>query len=146
MAWTTPVIDRTQSDVDYAIANQNSASDLKGAWNVSDANRVIDNTLYLKELLNAQGYYFPYTAQSHITETDFPYKTSFVKVMKDNINNMVSAFYSSGNPVITYNTNPNYITANNMEINLKTTNELLILMIQSFRICGTFACGTSFRL
>lgn len=146
MAWTTPINDRTQSDVDYALANQSATIDLKGAWNVSDANRVIDNTLYLKERLNAQGYYFTYTPQSHIAEADFPYKISFVNVMKDNINNMIAAFYSSGNPVIGYNMNPNYITANSIETNLKITNELLVLMIQSFRVCGTFNCGTSFRL
>ena len=56
MSWSSPIFDRTLSDVEYAFQNQSSALNLKGAWNISDANRVIDNCKYLETLLNDLGY------------------------------------------------------------------------------------------
>ena len=51
MTWTTPITDRTFEDVKYAFENQNLSTDLKGAWNVSDTTRIINNMLYLRNLI-----------------------------------------------------------------------------------------------
>jgi len=146
MAWTTPITDRTLADIEYAITHQDAVLDLKGAWNISDINRIIDNTDYLKTQLNNYGYFFPYTTLTHLVETDFPFDASFVTVLKTNVISMVDAFYKQGNPTIVINTNPTYTMANSIEINLQSTLDLLTLLPQSFRRCGTFSCGTDFRL
>lgn len=141
MAWSIPITDRTQSDVDYALENQSSASDLKGAWNISDINRVIDNSIYLRDILISYGYDISFTDQTHLTEADIPYITSVIKVLKDNVKALVDGFYSSGNPTISYSALPNYTMANDLETNLVITKTLIENMIEEFVYCGTFYCG-----
>lgn len=136
MSWTTPITDRTEDDVTYALENQDSVSDLKGAWNISDANRVIDNSIYLRDLLNSYGYTVSFADQPHLTVSDFPYITSVIKLMKDNIQLLLDAFYTEGNPSLTYSQYANYNSANSMEINLDITNTLLENMIAELIYCG----------
>jgi len=55
------VFDRTQSDVDHAvnhiISGMNSEQDLKGAYNISDRNRVAAAAKYIAECMKANGMY-----------------------------------------------------------------------------------------
>jgi hypothetical protein len=141
MPWITPITDRIQEDVDFAKENQSSTSDLKGAWNISDINRIIDNTIYLRNLLFENGYNITIIEQSHIVESDIPYITSFIKVLKDNIKSLVDGFYSRGNPVIDYSQFPTFTMANNLEINLEITNSLLNSMIAELKYCGEPKCN-----
>ena len=144
--WTTPITDRTANDVAYAKANQNESADLKGAWNISDANRVINNTIYLRDLLNQYGYTVEFDDQPLLTEADFPYRDSVIKVMKDNINAVVNAFYEFNNPTIMYGTTASYTGANTMEINLDITNTLLENLISNLLYCGEPYSGDTITL
>jgi hypothetical protein len=147
MAWSTPIFDRQLSDVEYAMLNQNSTSDLKGAFNISDANRIINNTIYLRDLLNLYGYdveQFP--NQTLLTETDLPHVNSVIEVMKSNIIKVVDAFYKDGNPEITYGNILDYISVNAMELNLNITNTFLESMIASVILCGNYISGQSILL
>ena len=51
----TLIYDRTYSDVQYALNHPNEDSDLKGALNVSDLNRIVEWQLYLKDKLSNYG-------------------------------------------------------------------------------------------
>ena len=59
--WITPVTDRTQSDIDYAIQKLAEWSQmenppttkLKGCLNDSDLNRICNNILYIRERMHA---------------------------------------------------------------------------------------------
>lgn len=49
------IYDRTYSDVVYALTHPNEDSDLKGALNVSDLNRITEWQMYLKDRLSTYG-------------------------------------------------------------------------------------------
>ena len=57
--WQQPIIDRSQSDVNYANANRASPIPLKGMRNASDLNRISDNLRHLREWLVGLGYTIP---------------------------------------------------------------------------------------
>jgi len=65
--WQTPIFDRTEADIEYAkqklnewrITPPETYVDLKGCFNVSDINRIEQNTRYLRDLLTEMGYYIP---------------------------------------------------------------------------------------
>lgn len=141
MAWIEPIIDRTQYDVLYAMQNQSSIEDLKGAWNVSDVNRIINNVNYLHGLLGIHGYNSTITPQSEFVISDLPYVTSKIKVIRDNINAIVNSFYKLGNPIIRYGDIFDYNDANSLEQNLKITNDLLESLILDLKYSGNFYSG-----
>lgn len=141
MPWITPITDRTLNDVQYAFSNQNEVSDLKGAWNPSDINRVINNVEYVKTLLNSYGYYPSITSMPTFTESDLPYITSVMNVLRTNVSNIVTSFYQLNNPNIGFGSTFDYVDANSLEINLSITNQLLENMIALFKYSGTFYSG-----
>ena len=141
MAWSTPIIDRTLEDVEFAKANQNYTTTLKGAWNVSDINRVINNTKHLSDLLNANGYPNTIKSQGTFVVTDLPYVNSVMDVVRSNVQAVVNCYYKSGNPTIKYGNTFDYNDANALEINLDITNKLLTSMIDAYKYCGTTVCG-----
>lgn len=142
MSWSNPITDRTLDDVLYALENQNLVEDLKGAFNISDANRIIDNTLYLKELL--ESYEFPvldYEPQEHIVETDIPYISSVIWLMIQNVIVVTNAYYITTHQTLSYPNNLNYQKVNDIEENLRLTYKLLTDMISNAKKCGTFISG-----
>lgn len=142
MAWQTPIVDRVAADVTYARGSQNNAADLKGAWNVSDINRVIDNTIYLRDLLLSYGYHvYPFTDQVEVDESDYPLFTSVDSVYRTNVQHVVDAFYTLDNPTITLGSTINYVMANTLEENLRLTNLLIRRMEDGFKRSGTFKSG-----
>ena len=142
MAWITPIIDRTQQDVLYALANQNSTDNLKGAWNISDVNRIINNIDYLNTKLLEQNYTSGVSTQNNFVMTDLPYVNSKIDIIRNNVNKIVDCFYKMNNPNIRYGTVFDYNDANTLEINLKITNDLLESLIALFKYSGTFYSGT----
>jgi len=166
MAWITPITDRTQIDVDYIKALRTSINNLgwdnvsiedkdiwlngnlKGAWNYTDGNRVIENTIYLRDTLNSYGYTVSFADQPLLTMDSLPYIVSVIQVMIANIIAVRDVFYV--NPdyplILGSQTDTTYVEANNIEINLLMTYELILEMIDGFRVCGTFACGQDIRL
>jgi hypothetical protein len=194
--WTTPITDRTQSDVDYikslrtsinnlgwdgtsaetkslwlfgsgldyilTIDDENlvssdsliftalpiSTAQIKGAWNYTDGNRVINNTIWLRDTLNSHGYTVSFADQPLLTMESLPYIVSVIQVMIANIIAVRDVFYV--NPdyplILGSQSDTTYVEANNIEINLLMTYELVLKMIDGFRVCGTFACGQDIRL
>lgn len=141
MAWITPIIDRTLSDVQYAIANQNDVSNLKGAFNIYDIDRIINNVEHLKILLNEYGYFPVITPLPSLSEGDLPYLSTVIDVLRTNVENVVESFYQLNNPTIRYGNVFDYNDANSLEINLKITNDLFASMIASIKYAGTFYAG-----
>lgn len=146
MAFVTPIIDRTQADVLYAIINQNSVSDLKGALNISDINRIINNSIYLRDLLIANGFTPSFLNQSLFIETDIPSITSKIDVIRDNVRTLVNSFYTLNNPTITYGNTLNYNDINIIENNILITNSLLQGLINELKLCGYTTCGEDIQL
>lgn len=141
MAFITPIVDRTAEDVLYAMQNQNSTSNLKGAWNISDVNRIIQNVNHLKTLLESEGYSITIIPQSNFVMADLPYVNSKIDILRNNVNAIVNAFHKLNNPSIRYGNILDYTDANTLELNLQITNNLLEGLISSYRYCGTFICG-----
>lgn len=145
MAFITPIIDRTEQDVLYAMLNQNSTQDLKGAWNVSDINRLINNINHLKTELQKLGYNASITAQADFIESELPF-ASKLDIIRNNIKSIVNSFYKFNNPEIRYGDIFDYEDANTLEINLKITNDLLTSLLNELRYCGEGYCGESITL
>lgn len=56
VSYITPIMNRTQADVEYAKTHQNDlANKNKGAWNYTDANRVCNNLKYAAERMYEKG-------------------------------------------------------------------------------------------
>jgi hypothetical protein len=121
---------------------------IKGAWNYTDGNRVIENTIYLRDTLNSYGYNVSFADQPLLTMESLPYIVSVIQVMIANIIAVRDVFYV--NPdyplILGSQSDTTYVEANNIEINLLMTYELILEMIDGFRVCGTFACGQDIRL
>ena len=141
MAWITPIIDRNQMDVIYALANQNSVMGLKGSWNISDVNRIINNIQHLNTKLAEQNYYPNTNNIPNWVMTDLPHVNSKVDIIRDNVNKIVYSFYKLNNPNIRYGTVFDFNDANALEINLKITNDLLESLIANYKYSGTFSSG-----
>lgn len=146
MSWSTPIIDRSLSDVEFAMLNQNSTANLKGAWNISDANRVINNTIYLNDRLTEYGYGVTLTPIPLFIETDLPYVVSKMKIIRDNVNKVSNAFYKLHHKTIVYGDVFSYVDANTLEINLKSTNDLLESMISCFKYSGVTISGEELNI
>lgn len=145
--WDTPITDRTEADVISAISGQSNIADNKGAWNISDANRIIDNTIVLRDILISNGYNISFENQTHLLVEDLPYVTSVMRVMRDNIMALVNGFYKlTESPNISYASYLNYTLANNMELNLSITNTLLENMILDLQFTGEPTSGEQFYL
>lgn len=181
--WIEPVIDRTQTDVDYlkSVAlkiittgfdslttdeelfwllgseEELSASDdllgtvdglqlivytriIKGAWNITDLNRIEQNCKYLNEVFLERGYTCQFIPRSaEWIESDFPVMSEVDRI-KQNVLWIADVLSVTTN--ITLGTEYlNYINANNIELGLYTTNVLLELMSSYFRKSGTFKSG-----
>lgn len=144
MAWQIPIYDRTLADATTARQNQSSASNLKGALNVSDLNRIEGNIEYLKSVLDTYGYHTTIITHSEWNVNDLFYLTDMDRI-RQNVINLVDAYYS-------YTTTPtielgNYYLdvtdINDVEKVLYDINEILNLMINSFKPSGTFVSGQS---
>lgn len=146
MSWSTPIVDRTYADVLYAINNQTATIDLKGAWNISDANRLIDNIEYLKGQLNGYNVYPVITPITPFVQSELPYASLKITTLRTNIINLVNSYYKMGHPLIRMGRILDYTDANAMELNLKLTNDLFESMVKLYKYSGTFNSGQSIVL
>lgn len=145
--WITPIYDRTQADVDFAISKINEwkkpgstdVYDLKGCLNVADINRIENNIKYLSDTLSTLGY-FPNTVSKIWEMSGLPDITEVNRIL-GNIEKMISAFYQSESAPELPETMLTYEQINNIEENLYFLKEMLDDMVGFFRECGTFTCG-----
>ena len=159
--WTTPIFDRTNSDVTYlkslyakfgvggfdGFTLEEKAywidNTVKGSLNSEDLNRIENNISYLSSQLNTYGYTNTITEKEVLwTKSDMFYLTDLDRI-RQNIMNICEAYPVL--PTITFPTlldsSLDYIKVNELEELLYRTNELLETLISSFRMCGTFYCG-----
>ena len=140
--WISPVWDRKQSDVDYALAQMaigNSKNEYKGCFTVSDINRIENNSRYLSDRLNVLAY-----ANSISTATwdmyDIPNVTD-IKRLINNVSALIEAYYLSEDAPTLPETLLHYEQVNALERNLYLLKHLIDNEEYAFRHCGTFNCG-----
>lgn len=146
MVYVEGIIDRTSADVTYALAHQEDVADLKGAWNVSDMNRCIDNVAYLVQTLRDAGYAINSQVQTHVTAEDYPHHQSLMNVLRGNVVELVTGFYTLNHPVIPDANTFDYLQANDLENSLKLTNILVTRMQAGYQKCGVAICGQEVML
>jgi len=83
MAWTKPITDRTQSDVEYARAHRDSPSILKGARNYTDLQRWTGNIHHLKDMFNSLGFNIAVTCKTSWTLGEVPPRAEINKIRDD---------------------------------------------------------------
>lgn len=148
--WIEPIFDRTQADVDYAIAKLAEWRDndtlteinLKGCLNVSDINRIENNITYLSERLNAL-YYYPETVSKTWNNLLVPNNSDISRII-DNIRELITAFYQDPSAPELPDNMLTYKQVNDIEENLHlllVTLDSLEIYAEGARQCGTFECG-----
>jgi hypothetical protein len=147
MAWSRPVYDRTQADIDEAIrivrewkANgEADISDLKGCFNATDMNRIENNIKYLSDTLTDL-YYFSSVTTKTWGKDGLPTVTD-VKRLTDNVQKIISSYHQSSSAPALPNTLSTFEEVNDLEENLHYLKSLLDNMIQAFPECGAYTCG-----
>lgn len=147
--WQTPIYDRTQADVDAAKQqlrewriSGGTIVDLKGCFNISDLNRIEQNTEFLKDLLNSRGYQIVITTKYDWKYSDIPLKADISRVI-NNIDAIHKAF-----PITDFvdlpETISNYETVNLLEKALAKLYYYVDFIINHY--CDTFHSGSNFFL
>lgn len=145
--WITPIYDRTQADVDFAISKiaewrgkgVRDEYELKGCFNVSDINRIENNIKFLSNNLSAL-YYFSQTSTKTWDRSGLPDIDEVARIIS-NINTIILSFYQNESAPELPNTMLTYEQINNIEENLHFLKDMLDNMVSLFRECGTFTCG-----
>lgn len=152
MAWRSPIYDRTQADVDYAIAKIAEwtaaqltgqpvvVTELKGCLNVTDIVRIEDNIKYLADMLTSL-HYPPNTSSKTWSIDGLPTIADINRIL-DNVRAIIEAYYQQKDAPEVPETMLNYTDVNNVELNLFKIKQLLDAMIGSFQKSGTFKCGS----
>lgn len=140
--WMSPVYNRTQKDVDYAISQierGNTLSELKGCFNVTDINRIENNSRYIADRLNVLKY-----ANSIVTQSwdmyDVPNSTAVARLI-NNVASLIRAYYSPPNAPSLPSTLLTYEQVNALEKIIYMVKHLIDEEENEFRYCGTFNCG-----
>lgn len=140
--WMTPVYNRTLSDVEYATAQikaGNNISEYKGCFNVSDINRIENNSRYIADRLNVLKY-------SNSVETKawdmygVPNATEITRLI-GNVSKIISAYYKPADAPGLPTTLLTFEQVNALERNLYLIKHLIDNEENEFRHCGTFNCG-----
>lgn len=145
--WMTPIYDRTQDDVNFAISkiaewrdtNSTNVYDLKGCFNTSDINRIENDIKFLSDNLSALCYF------SHIKSMSWDNKglPSILDISRiiNNIRAIISSYFQYDTAPDLPKTMLTYEQINDIEENLHLLKNILDNMISSFKECGTFTCG-----
>lgn len=160
MPWIEPIIDRTNQDVEslkqlmsyilqfgWETVDQDTRvtwlGQHKGAFNVSDINRIQSNILYVRDMLLEVGIIV------HIDESNPTWNVgdyislSNINILRNNVIMLSDAWHTYNfSPTIDYSIIFDYDDANDIELNL--LHMKLILDLWAINIkpsCGTFNCG-----
>jgi len=124
------IYDRTQSDVNYALSNPDSANFLKGAYNYIDLNRIEQWCGYVAQQLNLYDYTVSITVKTDWEMDDFPTKQQ-MKRIRDNVGKLKDAFYAFTSVPINLE-KMTYTKANDIEKILYEINTLISNMVATF--------------
>ena len=137
--WISPVYDRTQYDVEYAksqIRSGNNLSELKGCFNVTDINRIENNTRYIADRLNVLKYSNTITTKTWDI-SGVPNSNEIARLI-NNVAALISAYYlPEGAPPLP-STLITFEQVNSLEKNLYMIKHLLDEEENQFRYSGTF--------
>lgn len=119
---------------------------IRGAWNCIDINRVIDNTIYVRDYMQSIGFPVSFPDQVHCVVEDLPTKTSVMYTCKSNILTLIASFYGDYPEIDVTKTTFNYEDANALELTLWMLKDGIERMINSLLYCGTFYSGDTIML
>lgn len=140
--WISPIYDRKQSDIDYALSqirSGNSSSEYKGCFNVTDINRIENDCRYIADRLNVLKYTNTITTKSW-DMYDVPNVTEIARLI-NNVSALINAYYRPADSPDLPTTLLTYEQVNALEKNLYMIKHLIDEEENAFRFCGTFNCG-----
>jgi hypothetical protein len=140
--WISPVYDRTQRDVDYALSQiekGNNSPEFKGCFNVTDINRIENNCRYIADRLNI----LKYTNTIETKSWDMYSLPNIPEINRliNNVSKIISAYYKPSNAPNLPTTLLTFEQVNALEKNLYMIKHLIDDEENEFRYCGTFNCG-----
>ena len=157
MRWIVPVVDRTLSDVQNALAQielwriqvangqSPTVTELKGCLNATDLNRIEGNTRHISEFLRAYGFQANVTTKVDWTDESLPNATDVNRII-DNIKEIRNKYYEPAGMPSLPQTMVSFSDINAIEQSLLLFREMLLGMVGAFRRSGTFVAGSPFRL
>ena len=144
MAWETPIFDRTQADIDFALqkieewkTNPSGVYNLKGCFNAKDMNRIENNIRYLSDTLS-ELYYFSTVTTKTWDSSGLP-TTSDIERLIQNALTIISSICEDTPELPT--TLLTFEDVNCLELNINKLKMILDDMSASFLECDTFECG-----
>jgi len=140
------VTDRTQVDVTYALAHPDSSTELKGAYNYTDLNRVESKVEELATLLTAYNYLTQIiTTKTNWTRTDF-FNTSNASRYISNLKKIRNCYYVMPTTPTVPGTMQNfdYQRANDIEQFLVDVELEIGGMVESFKYAGEVYAGEDY--
>lgn len=145
--WITPIFDRTQADVDFALSKikewrengSTSLYELKGCLNVTDINRIENDIQHLSDSLSSL-YYFPHAISKEWNTSGLPDMSDIDRII-GNVRNIISAYIQTSTAPDVPDTMLTFEQINSIEENLFLVKELIDAMVSTYRNCGTFECG-----
>lgn len=146
-SWVEPIFDRTQRDVDFAIAQISewkkngftTTAELKGCLNTTDMNRIESNIQFLSDQLTSL-YYFSTVDTKTWNRSMLPTVTEVERII-GNIRELIGAYFQDKSAPAVPETMLTYEQVNHVEENLHLIKNILDDMMTSFKECGTFSCG-----
>ena len=143
--WIEPIFDRTQADVDFAIAKLqewktykvSDIYDLKGCFNVSDINRIENDIRYLSDALS-ELYYFSHVETKTWDINSIPNQSDIDRIIQNTRTLILSICEDAPELPTTLLTIDD---VNCIEFNLHKIKMILDEMTTSTVECGTFDCG-----
>lgn len=140
--WISPIFDRTQSDVDYALSQirqGNNLSEHKGCFNVTDINRIESDCRYIADRLNVLKYTNIITTKSW-DMYGVPDATEIARLI-NNVKALIDAYYQQKESPSLPITLLTYEQVNSLEKNLYMIRQIIDEAEAVFKLCGTFGCG-----
>lgn len=141
--WSSPVYDRTLSDVEYAISQLKNGNDgreeYKGCFNATDINRIENNTRYIADRLNVLKYTNTIETKGW-TVLKIPTAAEVTRLI-NNVLKLINAYYRPANSPELPSTLLTFEQVNALEKMLYMIKHLIDEEENEFRHCGTFNCG-----
>ena len=157
MRWIVPVVDRTLLDVQDAlvqiemwrtqVANGQSptVTELKGCLNVTDLNRIEQNTQYISQMIRGYGFQTDVTVKTDWTESGLPNADDVNRII-NNIKEIRNKYYEPAGMPSLPQTMVSFSDINAIERSLMLFREMLLGMVGAFKRSGTFVSGQGFKL
>lgn len=122
--WTTPVYDRTLSDV-IEVKNNPLSSNTKGAFNCSDLNRIENNTIYVANLFEeVYGFSLNLVTKTNWSIEDIP-TINEINRIRNNVLRISQEISIEDFQNIEFSKTMNYVKANALEYDLYLIKNLL---------------------